>query len=64
MITCIHAVVDAEGLGPTPVLPRSASDPDLLVNDYQQTSIEEMSVRTAAETEGEEFKVGCHVTSM
>ena len=45
----------------------SASDPSLLGNDYQQTITEESdsaSVQTPAETEGEELKVGCHVTSM
>ena len=45
----------------------SASDPSLLGNDYQQAVTEESdsaSVQTPAETEGEELKVGCHVTSM
>ena len=45
----------------------SVSDPSLLGNDYQQTITEESdsaSVQTPAETEGEELKVGCHVTSM
>ena len=45
----------------------SASDPSLLGNDYQQTITEESdsaSVQTPAETEEEELKVGCHVTSM
>ena len=65
MITCTiyNTVVDVEGLRPAPVLPSSASDPDLLVNVYQETGTEEgdkMSVQTAAETEGEEFKVGCY----
>ena len=45
----------------------SAGDPSLLGNDYQQTITEESdsaSVQTPTETEGEELKVGCHVTSM
>ena len=45
----------------------SASDVSLLRNDYQQTITEEsdsVSVQTPDETEGEELKVGCHVTSM
>ena len=45
----------------------SASDPSLLGNDHLQTVTEESdraSVQTPAETEGEEPKVGCHVTSM
>ena len=47
--------------------PRSASDPDLLVNVFQETGTKEgdsASVQTAAETEGEELKVGCHVASI
>ena len=47
--------------------PRLASDPDLLVTVSQETGTEEgdsASVQTPAETEGEELKVGCHVTSM
>ena len=45
----------------------SASDPSLLGSDYKQAVTEESdsaSVQTPAETEGEELKVGCHVTSM
>ena len=45
----------------------SASDPSLLGNDYQQTITEvsdSVSTLTQAETEGEELKMGCHVTSM
>ena len=49
------------------MLPRSTSDPDQLVSVSQETGTEKgdsVSVQTAAETEGEELKVGCHVTSM
>ena len=49
------------------MLPTSDSDPDQLVNVNQETGTEEgdsASVQTPAETEGEELKVGCHVTSM
>ena len=45
----------------------SVSDPSLFGNDCQQTITEESdsaSVQTLTETEGEELKVGCHVTSM
>ena len=49
------------------MLPTSDSDPDQLVSVSQETGTEEgdsASVQTPAETEGEELKVGCHVTSM
>ena len=59
--------ITVAGLRPVPELHRSDSDPSLLVNVSQETSTEEgdsVSVQIPAETEGEELKVGCHVTSM